>query len=152
MEDGGLLARGITFSVLLFFGIVYRCGVGVMTIIRGNTSQNLEAEFASFIPSTCIVTKSGDQKQIPNSDLVVGDILNLKEGDHVPVDCLLIHANFLLFVNEQQVNGSPFNAHKSVADSSNLMQNPDPFLFKGSVIAEGEAKALVLAVGANVQP
>jgi len=52
-----------------------------------------------------LVTRNdGKTKKISSFDLVAGDILHLKYGDHIPADCLLIEGDELL-TDESNITG-----------------------------------------------
>ena len=87
---------------------------------------------------------SGNSVQVPVKDLVVGDIVQLKKGDFVPADCLLIQGENVTV--EQAISQSNETAFKEVYDS-NMEQYPDPFLYSRSLMLSGQGKAVVCATG-----
>ena len=40
-----------------------------------------------------LVFRNGKTKSISTYDILVGDIIELKQGDHIPADCLLIQGD-----------------------------------------------------------
>lgn len=94
----------------------------------------------------------GTSQTILNSDLVVGDIVLLSEGDRVPADCLLIE-EMDMFVDQKQIFPAEEGAEMKEKQCSNLdiemdkVSNPDPILYQDSIVMRGQGKAVVLAVG-----
>lgn len=94
----------------------------------------------------------GTSQTILNSDLVVGDVVLLSEGDRVPADCLLIE-EMDMFVDQKQFYPFEENAEMKEKQCSNLdaemdkVNNPDPILLQDSIVMRGSGKAVVLAVG-----
>lgn len=79
---------------------------------------------------------------------MVGDIVILETGCRVPADCLLIEGQDIT-VDESFYD--PENrrvVEKKVATEENVEQNPDPFLLSSTLVATGNGKAVVCAVGA----
>jgi len=87
-------------------------------------------------------------------DIVVGDVVDLQQGDRVPADCLLFEEMNLVVdqsmyyprdgvVAKEESLEYDANFH----EPDNHKEHPDPFLFADSKILTGQGKALVLAVG-----
>jgi len=68
--------------------------------------------------------------------MVVGDVVLLNTGDMVPADCLVISSTSLK-VDE------PYSLNKGVNKGEE-----DPVLLAGSLVSNGQCKALVCVVGA----
>ena len=87
------------------------------------------------------------------SDLVVGDIIVLEQGDRVPADCLLVQEIDMFVdqsyytggVDEEQRNVEKQCSYGNVQEDQEL--NPDPILLQDSIIMSGSGKAIVLATG-----
>lgn len=99
----------------------------------------------------------GNVHSISVRELVVGDIIDIEQGDRVPADCLLIEeAN--IAVDQSMYNPKDTWVEKSLSlktakavsygeDPDNHKENPDPFLLSASKIMSGSGKAVVCAVG-----
>ena len=79
---------------------------------------------------------------MPVSDLVVGDICQVKYGDSIPADGILLMSNDLK-VDESSLTGESDHVKKGV--------NRDPMLLSGTYVMEGSGKMIVTAVGVNSQ-
>ncbi|XP_008544042.1 plasma membrane calcium-transporting ATPase 2 isoform X2 [Microplitis demolitor] len=88
------------------------------------------------------VIRQGEVKQISVSDIVVGDICQIKYGDLLPADGLLIQSNDLK-VDESSLTGESDHVKKGEAF--------DPMVLSGTHVMEGSGKMLVTAVGVNSQ-
>ncbi|XP_031778696.1 plasma membrane calcium-transporting ATPase 2 isoform X4 [Nasonia vitripennis] len=88
------------------------------------------------------VIRQGEVKQISVSDIVVGDICQIKYGDLLPADGILIQSNDLK-IDESSLTGESDHVKKGEAF--------DPMVLSGTHVMEGSGKMLVTAVGVNSQ-
>ncbi|EFJ49476.1 hypothetical protein VOLCADRAFT_104340 [Volvox carteri f. nagariensis] len=84
------------------------------------------------------VTRSGRQVLIPNTDVVVGDILFLDTGDKVIADGIVIDSQGLV-LDEASLTG----------ESDPIKKDPlnDPWVRSGTTVNEGSGHVLIVAVG-----
>ncbi len=86
-----------------------------------------------------LLTFDGDHKEIifevENTQLHVGDLLLIRSGEQVPIDCKILWGE--VEVNEAIITGESVPVHKKAKDK----------LIGGSVISDGTVKAQVTAVG-----
>ncbi|XP_057218980.1 plasma membrane calcium-transporting ATPase 3b isoform X3 [Triplophysa rosa] len=102
---------------------------------RGLQSRiELEQRFA--------VVRNGNVIQIPVAEMVVGDMAQVKYGDLLPADGVLIQANDLK-IDESSLTGESDHVRKSA--------DKDPMLLSGTHVMEGSGRMLVTAVGVNSQ-
>ncbi|MCR5312267.1 MAG: calcium-translocating P-type ATPase, PMCA-type [Bacteroidaceae bacterium] len=93
---------------------------------------------------------SVEVKEIPKSDVVVGDVVRLESGDEVPADGNIIEAMHLT-VDESIFTGEPY-ADKSVERQENSeAAYPSNFLLRGATVIEGNAVMKVSACGMNTE-
>ncbi|CAF4087882.1 unnamed protein product, partial [Rotaria magnacalcarata] len=88
------------------------------------------------------VIRENSVRQIPIKDIVVGDICQIKYGDLLPADGVVVQSNDLK-VDESSLTGE--------SDLIKKHESRDPFLLSGTHIMEGSGKMLVLAVGEHSQ-
>ncbi|XP_006002568.1 plasma membrane calcium-transporting ATPase 3b isoform X1 [Latimeria chalumnae] len=88
------------------------------------------------------VIRNSQVIQIPVAELVVGDIAQIKYGDLLPADGVLIQGNDLK-VDESSLTGESDHVRKSVGK--------DPMLLSGTHVMEGSGRMVVTAVGVNSQ-
>ncbi|XP_064155786.1 plasma membrane calcium-transporting ATPase 3 isoform X1 [Anguilla rostrata] len=88
------------------------------------------------------VVRNGSVIQIPVAEIVVGDVAQVKYGDLLPADGILIQGNDLK-IDESSLTGESDHVRKSA--------DKDPMLLSGTHVMEGSGKMLVTAVGVNSQ-
>ncbi|XP_075967842.1 plasma membrane calcium-transporting ATPase 1 isoform X3 [Anarhichas minor] len=88
------------------------------------------------------VVRAGQVIQIPVAEIVVGDVAQIKYGDLLPTDGILIQGNDLQ-IDESSLTGESDHVKKT--------QEKDPMMLSGTHVMEGSGKMLVTAVGVNSQ-
>uniref|UniRef100_H3AUN5 Calcium-transporting ATPase n=1 Tax=Latimeria chalumnae TaxID=7897 RepID=H3AUN5_LATCH len=88
------------------------------------------------------VIRKGQVIQIPVAELVVGDIAQIKYGDLLPSDGVLLQGNDLK-IDESSLTGESDHVKKSL--------QKDPMLLSGTHVMEGSGRMVVTAVGINSQ-
>uniref|UniRef100_A0A8D2LT43 Calcium-transporting ATPase n=1 Tax=Varanus komodoensis TaxID=61221 RepID=A0A8D2LT43_VARKO len=88
------------------------------------------------------VIRGGQVIQIPIADIVVGDIAQVKYGDLLPADGVLIQGNDLK-IDESSLTGESDHVKKTL--------DRDPMLLSGTHVMEGSGRMVVTAVGVNSQ-
>ncbi|XP_041984221.1 plasma membrane calcium-transporting ATPase 2 isoform X8 [Aricia agestis] len=88
------------------------------------------------------VVRANEVKQVPISEIVVGDICQIKYGDLLPADGILLQSNDLK-IDESSLTGESDHVKKGEAF--------DPMVLSGTHVMEGSGKMLVTAVGVNSQ-
>uniref|UniRef100_A0A667Z719 Calcium-transporting ATPase n=1 Tax=Myripristis murdjan TaxID=586833 RepID=A0A667Z719_9TELE len=88
------------------------------------------------------VIRKGQVIQIPVAEIVVGDIAQIKYGDLLPADGILIQGNDLK-IDESSLTGESDQVRKSL--------EKDPMLLSGTHVMEGSGRMVVSAVGLNSQ-
>lgn len=81
--------------------------------------------------------------QLPSSEIVVGDVIQISSGMQLTFDAILLESLGPIIVDESSVTGENDDVPKQVLT--------DPFLISGSSVLDGSAEgvALVCAVGPN---
>uniref|UniRef100_A0AAQ4NPY8 Calcium-transporting ATPase n=1 Tax=Gasterosteus aculeatus aculeatus TaxID=481459 RepID=A0AAQ4NPY8_GASAC len=88
------------------------------------------------------VVRGGQVIQIPVAEIVVGDVAQIKYGDLLPADGVLIQGNDLK-IDESSLTGESDHVKKT--------HEKDPMMLSGTHVMEGSGKMLVTAVGVNSQ-
>ncbi|MBO7520411.1 MAG: cation-translocating P-type ATPase, partial [Clostridia bacterium] len=107
---------------------------------------------AASVP-TCTVLREGVKRNIPSSELVVGDILILSEGDYITADARLIETNAFR-CNELALTGEIVPVEK---DATLVLEDMVPcpgrrnMVFAGCNVTHGSAKAVVVETGVNTE-
>lgn len=110
------------------------------------------AALATMTRSTASVLRDGQARRLPAEELVPGDILLLAEGDEVGADARLIQSAELR-AQEASLTGESVAVRKRVdavaADAA--LGDRLSMVFKGTAIAQGNARAVVTATGMQTQ-
>ncbi len=89
---------------------------------------------------TAAVVRDGRAKEIPVTEIVVGDIVELSPGDIVPADGKILEpVDF--FVSESALTGESFPVEKAAKEKA----------FMGSSVTTGAAKMKVESIGSNTR-
>ncbi len=106
-----------------------------------------------MVPQTAVVIRAGEVEQVPASQLVIGDVVIVEEGDKVSADSRLVEERELR-VDNSTLTGESEPLRRSadgfiegdvpVSDVPNL-------IFAGTSVVFGRGKAVVYAVGMDTQ-
>ncbi len=124
--------------------------VGLSIIQEYRAEKALEA-LRALLPVQCRVVRDGKDVTCPASELVPGDIVNIRSGDLVPADLRILDAD-VLEINQATLTGESVPQSKSPAPvtGSSPIEWKD-IAFAGTVAVGGEAKGVVIATGAATQ-
>ncbi|NDE61684.1 MAG: ATPase, partial [Cyclobacteriaceae bacterium] len=99
------------------------------------------------------VLRSGKQVCIPSRQLVMGDVVILEAGNLVPADLRFLET-YSLKIDESSLTGESIPSEKvcKVLDSSSLSLGDQVNMgFKGTLVTQGRAKGMVVAIGMDTQ-
>ncbi|KAL2229973.1 calcium-transporting ATPase 12, plasma membrane-type-like [Sesamum indicum] len=157
LVDPTILILLVCAALLLGFGIkVYGSedgwydGASILVAVffivsvsaASNFRQNKQLDKLSKISNNILVkvVRTGIQQKISISDIVVGDVVSLSIGDQIPADGLFV-GGYSLRVDESSMTGEN--------DLVEVDKDQNPFLFSGTMVADGCAKMMVTCVGMN---
>lgn len=128
-------------------GLAILISVFVVVVVTAFNDYQKEKQFRGLqnrieVEHKFAVIRSGEVIQIPVSEIVVGDICQIKYGDIIPADGLLIQSNDLR-IDESSLTGESDHVKKAVG--------VDPMVLSGTHVMEGSGRVLVTAVGINSQ-
>ena len=145
----------------------------VLVVLVGSINNYIkESEFRAFQKSVISsrkvnVIRYGEDIEIAESDLLVGDLFKIEEGMTIPVDCVLIYG-FNISIDESSMTGEIDSVEKG--DLKESWKNKEAFLEKnpnfiinetshgkvksavipsGTLVTSGSGRVLVIAVGPN---
>ena len=145
-----ILNQYVDASIILVVLIVN----AIVGAIQEGKAEDTLAALKSFATTTSTVIRDGVEDSIPDTGLVVGDIMVLREGDKVGADARLIQITNLL-VDESSLTGESEPVEKileEIEDTAELATESfrqKNMLFKGTTIQNGSALAVVTAVGVH---
>lgn len=113
--------------------------VALVTAVNDHTKEQQFRGLQSKIEGehTFTVIRRGESTAIFNGEIVVGDICQLKYGDMIPADGLIVQHNDLK-IDESSLTGESDLVRKG---------ENDPFILSGTRVMEGSGKMIVTAVG-----
>jgi sodium/potassium-transporting ATPase subunit alpha len=133
----------------LALGIVLFCVI--LTNAFFNAYQDWESmrvmsAIGQMLPSMAVVIRNGTPIEIPAKNIVVGDILQLNNGNKVPADCRIIECQQLK-VDKSILTGESEPISCSVNSTDMNYLETRNLLFMGSSVVEGSGTALVVGTG-----
>lgn len=145
--------EGNLIFVLLTLGIVaLNCFVAIIQQYRATKKLNALREMTA--PTTTVI-RNGQKADIPTKNVVVGDLLVLKQGDRVPADGRLVKSSNLE-VNESSLTGESEPVRKtregsaltkldiSIGEKYNMV-------FYGTFVTTGNASAIAVKTGKDTE-
>ena len=139
-----------TEAAVIFTIVVINAVIGIVQEKKAQSS--LEA-LRSMSAPTARVLRQGEESIVPASELVVGDVVFLGDGDMVPADMRLIYSANLK-VQEASLTGESVPSEKdadellpedcALGDRSNMV-------YTSSIVTYGRATGVVVTTGMNTE-
>lgn len=125
--------------------------VGI-TLVQEHRTERVLTALRDMTNPRAWVWRDGQQHRVAGTELVVGDVLVLTEGERVPADARLLAAADLL-VDESLLTGESLPVAKSVGATHNdaSTARTSSSVFAGSLVVAGQGVAEVVATGARSQ-
>ncbi|XP_008296879.1 plasma membrane calcium-transporting ATPase 1-like, partial [Stegastes partitus] len=141
VEDEGEAQAGWIEGAAILFSVI------IVVLVTAFNDWSKEKQFRGLQSrieqeQKFTVIRKGQVIQIPVAEIVVGDIAQIKYGDLLPADGILIQGNDLK-IDESSLTGESDQVRKSA--------EKDPMLLSGTHVMEGSGKMVVSAVGLNSQ-
>lgn len=134
-----------TASILILIALMNAC-VGFFQEHKAESLINSLDKL--MVPQAKVIRNNNKITEIKSSELVLGDIVYLEEGDSVPADLRLISENELS-TNDFALSGESNPSRKFVhAISSEVpLANRHNLVFMGTTVATGSGKGIVVGSG-----
>ena len=113
--------------------------VSGLSIFQENRSRNAVDALKKISAPTTKVIRNGITECVAASEIVVGDLIILEDGNMIPADALLLKINDLS-INESILTGESLAVSKSIEEPNNK-------IFQGTLLMSGSCIAKVIAVG-----
>lgn len=136
--------------LLIFSAMVTNVILGAYSV--GKLEKTLLTMENKLKPFTT-VKRDGKLTKVKTSELVVGDIIYLTEGDIVPADVRIINANNL-YICDLVITGEATSILKTdaILSGTNLpLGEQNNMAFLGSNVTKGSATCVVVATGVNTK-
>ena len=129
-------------GIILIFSVII---IILITFFQHQRSEKaLKALKKLSSPFATVLREDGVIK-INSKEIVIDDVLLLFEGDYVSADAIILETEYLL-VNESALTGESFPVLKS-----SIAENKNNYVYSGSFIVQGNANAMVTAIGNDTQ-
>jgi P-type Ca2+ transporter type 2C len=113
--------------------------VVAISLYQDSRSRNALEKLKDLTQPHCKVIREGEIREIPSSEIVLGDSLMVEEGMAIAADATIVRANDFS-VNESILTGESMPVAKDQSQEA-------PFIYLGSSVASGLAIATVTAIG-----
>jgi Ca2+-transporting ATPase len=140
------------YSAATFTFIIVGANSITVIIQQFRAQKALEALY-EIAALKATVLRDGKQLEIPNKEVVPGDVILLEQGDKIPADGRIIDT-FNLTVDEAALTGESQAVQKEIKtlNESNLpIQQQSNIVFMGTYISTGRGKAVVYGTGINTE-
>jgi Mg2+-importing ATPase len=140
----GDFRAGTVMLLMVILGLSLR-------FVQESRADAAAAKLKAMISVTATVVRGRKEKEIPISQLVPGDIVQLSAGDMIPADVRLISAKDL-FIIQATLTGESLPVEKMEAPDTRqgvgLLERSNA-CFLGTSVESGTARAVVIATGSN---
>jgi len=127
-------------SAVILFVVVVNATVGFIQEYRAEQAME---KLKGLVSTEATVIRNGMAQKIPASELTIGDIVIIEEGDNVPADIRLIET-YDLRIDESTLTGESIPVQKT---HENPEDERDVIAFMDSDVVSGRGKGAVIAVG-----
>eukprot|EP01025_Chloroclados_australasicus_P008335 TRINITY_DN1291_c0_g3_i2.p1 TRINITY_DN1291_c0_g3~~TRINITY_DN1291_c0_g3_i2.p1 ORF type:complete len:1102 (-),score=187.46 TRINITY_DN1291_c0_g3_i2:900-4205(-) len=150
-SEEGLRAYIEPFVILLI--LILNAIVGVWQESNAEAAlealKEMQSEYARVLRDVKMIN------ELPASELVPGDIVELSVGDKIPADMRVLELKTaLLRVEQASLTGESVPVYKSaepIPDANVELQGKENMLFAGTAIANGHCKAVVTHIGMSTE-
>jgi Ca2+-transporting ATPase len=127
-------------GVIMLVAIIIVSGI---SIFQESKSRSAVEALKNLTGPRAKVIRNSELVQIQISEVVLGDIIIVEDGDTVPADAVLLKANDFS-VNESMLTGESLPLYKG-------SEKEDKLIYKGTMVLSGSATAEVSAIGKSTK-
>ncbi|KAJ0404955.1 hypothetical protein ATCC90586_002714 [Pythium insidiosum] len=136
------------YLAIVLFVIVF--GTCTMTFMQARSTSKVMDSFTNMLPQKSTVMRDGKSQLVPAEELLVGDLVWVRNGDKVPADIRILLCSNLKVENSSLTGESelvPLTAKKM--DDSVAPLECKNIAFNGSLCFDGSALGIVVSIGDN---
>jgi calcium-translocating P-type ATPase len=133
-------------AVFIALVLIFNAAVGAL---QEKSAESSAAALDRYLESQVRVRRGGEERSLPASQLVPGDIVALESGDAVPADLRLLESQRLT-LDESLLSGESLPVSKDASlqlPEETLLTDRRNMAFAGSTVNAGRAVGLVAATG-----
>jgi P-type Ca2+ transporter type 2C len=149
------LLKSFVEPIVIVSILVLNAAVGV---IQSQSAQDSLQALQEMQPTLCTPIRGGVvQANVPASELVPGDIIQLRVGDKVPADARIVELqSSTLQVDETSLTGESVTVAKlsgkdGISEPGAPLQAQSGMVFAGTMVTAGNALAVCTATGMKTQ-
>ncbi|KAG7386827.1 ATPase Na K transporting alpha [Phytophthora pseudosyringae] len=132
-------------ALVLFAIVIATCTI---TFLQARSTSKVMDSFKNMLPQQCTVVRDDVSQTIPAEELVVGDLVWVRNGDKVPADLRILLCNNLKVENSSLTGESELVTITSDAQEESVVHlECKNVVFNGSLCFDGSALGLVLTIG-----
>jgi Ca2+-transporting ATPase len=156
MKTGMTALLGGAAAASALVGERFNAGlIGAVVLLNGSLGAAQEyragratAALRRYVAPTARCRRNGEERLVPATHLVPGDVVELQAGDVVPADARLIEG-YEFEVEEAALTGEAFPVEKraDAVDPGTGLADRTSMVYMGSAVAHGRARAAVVATG-----
>ncbi len=120
------------------------------TFIQEYQAAKTMESFRQLLPPHAKVLRDGKIRDILASEIVVGDVILVEEGDKIPADGRLIETNALKVDNSSITGESEPQLRSLECTHPNILECRN-LVFSGTLVLSGNGRAIVFGTGSNTQ-
>jgi sodium/potassium-transporting ATPase subunit alpha len=135
----------------LYLGIVLAAVVVITAMFsyyQQGKSAALMAQFKNYLPPKATVWRDGQKKSVNSSNLVIGDIVEINNGDNIPADIVIIKCNEMK-VNNASLTGESEDLLRSTEEKEKNVFETKNVAFFGTFCTNGQGTGIVFKTGDN---
>lgn len=137
------------FMLLSFVVVV----IGITFFQEKKTEKTLAA-LRNLSSPRALVIRGGKRIRIPGREVVAGDIIELREGDRVPADAVILSCENLS-CDESMLTGESVPVRKSVGERASKERKPggddQQYVYSGTMVVRGRGLARVELTGTRTE-
>lgn len=125
----------------------------VIGIVQEKKAQSSLEALRNMSAPTARVLRQGEESIVPANELVVGDVVNLSDGDMIPADMRLIDSANLK-VQEASLTGESVPSEKDADDilpEESVLGDRSNMVYTSAIITYGRATGVVTSTGMDTE-
>jgi Ca2+-transporting ATPase len=124
----------------------------VMGYVQESRAESAVAALRRMSADDARAIRDGEQRRIPATELVPGDILLVEEGDTVPADARVIQSTALQTAEAALTGESlPVSKDPALIGQDVALGDRDNMIFSGTAVTYGRGRAVVTATGMQTE-
>jgi Ca2+-transporting ATPase len=136
-------------GTIMFIIVLINAVVGYF---QEHKAERIMDSLKKLVQSPAKAFRNGELSELPQVQLVPGDVVYLEEGDKIPADVRIIES-FNLRTNDFSLTGEsmPQEKHSNTIQKTSTLADRDNMAYVGTTVALGNAKGVIVATGMETE-